>query len=113
MANSLEDLKGYSTEQLYVSLYSAVSGNAAPPDSEEAQRVGKAYFLASLGLIRERLCDQPVIEALKDQNHPEATVAVAVLDFLSGAFGALPAFSLSWLVARYTLNRICSGDAIE
>ena len=113
MANSLEDLKDYSTEQLYVSLYSAVSGNAAPPDLEEAQRAGRAYFLASLDLIRERLCGQPAIEALRDQNHPEATVAVAVLEFLSDAFGVLPAFSLSWLVARYTLHRICSGDVIE
>ncbi len=113
MATQLEDLKDHATEQLYVSLHNAVSGSAAQPDSEEALRAGKAYFLASLDTVRGLLCGQPVIEALRDKEQPESEVAVAVLDFLSGTFGVLPAFSLSWLVARYSLNRICSGDSLE
>jgi len=85
-----------------------VRGHALPPDAEQREALGARYFQEALPRIRSVVCGSSVAQSIVDDND-HLKVAGAVADLIAGHFQFPPAiFSLSVLVARMGLRKLCS-----
>ena len=85
-------------------------GHAAQPDKDEQEKLGQRYFERERPRIRERLCVSEVMKSLSSESD-EVKMAAAIGDLLAPAFGMLPIFTLSMLVTKIGINKLCPPES--
>jgi hypothetical protein len=97
-----------SEAELYLELAEALSGgHAAPPNPEEAERLGFNYFQSILPQIRVAVCGSPLVESFVNKDDVFA-VASAIAELISAHFGLPRATAtISVLTARMGLKNLC------
>ncbi len=90
------------------SLTEEALGSKPLKDSEKME-VGKNWFAANLGKIKELVCNNEIIQqqVFKEGNKERNLLYAAVIDVISSYYGSLPVSALSAMIINYGLGKLC------
>ncbi|NGX06099.1 hypothetical protein [Mycobacteroides franklinii] len=93
--------------ELYAALGRAVDKSAADDDS--AENAGEQYFRSNLPKFAQKICADPHVTALRRSYADSTTLVAAIADALSALAGLPAVLSISVLVLRYGLDKLCGS----
>ena len=103
--SDLQALLDSDDTELYRRLGWAVEKGAA--DDDEAEQAGRSYFETRLTTFADAICGNAKITKLRRDRSDTVTLVSAIADVLM-AFGGIPGVAtVSVLLARYGLNKLC------
>lgn len=102
------DRSDSSTDDLLLTLAGEILVTAGPIDDERKRSIAKAWIDAVIDEVKDSLCSDTRIQALKRQlNTDEAEKAAIVADALAALVGVAALATASVLIVRFGLERLC------
>ncbi|WP_457221105.1 hypothetical protein [Mycobacteroides abscessus] len=105
--SQVEQLLAAPDNVLYAALGRAVDKTAADDDS--AEEAGEQYFRSNLPQFAQKICADAHVAALRRSHADGTTLVAAIVDALSPLTGLPAIVSISVLVFRYGLDKLCGN----
>jgi hypothetical protein len=104
----IRELLALDEDELLVDLADKVVIGVGPLDPARKRTVARAWLEAQVDRLRDAICSDPGVQALRKNDQRDLLdLAVAVTDLVAGIVGAVPAATVSVLLVRQGLERLC------
>lgn len=111
MTGQFEQLSARSDRELFARLGRIVDRSMAEESDESAEQAGRSYFEARLQTFAATVCNDPRITELRRQHADGATLAAAIMDLLTSLVGVPGVATVTILLLRYGLDKLCGASA--
>ena len=98
-----------SLNEILINIGNEISGlNAFPKSKEDFLNIGKKWLELNKQKLKERLCGNHQLQEILKSKEEDVEVASAIADIISSLAISIPPFTVSLLVLKYGLGKLCS-----
>jgi hypothetical protein len=104
----LRQLLALDEDELLVDLADMIALGVGPLDPSRKRSIGRAWLEAQTDRLREAICNDPRVQAVRNDEHADVVdLAAAVTDLVATIVGGVPAAVVSVILVRRGLDRLC------
>lgn len=110
MRSEIRKLAALTDDELWRTLADEVGFGVGAQDPESLRAFARAWFESRLAQLREALCNPRFLNRIATSGEDNGVLAAtAIADALAAYFSGPTLFTMSVLVTRYGLDKICGG----